>query len=355
VWFFVKAFPVATIRAVASEADVSIATVSRVLNNSGSVSQSIRQRVLDAAGRLQYGAAKQLATSFIALAYTGRTSLASPYDVAILEGMGKALEATNFDLVIMQLKQERRPNESAAQLLTRKGVRAAVLRTTADTRNTCIELAKDGFPSIVVGDCFKDEQSVNYMYADSRATSQQAVEHLISLGHRRIAIVVSHVPDHDHQDRLSGYQQALKEHSIEIDPKLIHRVWAMRPNGAQVIRTMMSIPDRPTAIFIADPLVAVGAINQAHEMGVKIPDDVSIVGFDDTDTRNNIYPKMSAICQDARQLGYEAGKALAERLADNLSAPIQMAYPTWMELHDTAGQPPASAVRVLPDGARLSD
>ena len=192
------------------------------------------------------------------------------------------------------------------------------------------------------------------MYADSRPTSHQVVEHLISLGHRRIAIVISHVPDHDHQDRLLGYQQALREHSIEIDPKLVHRVWAMRPT-AQVIRSLMSLPDRPTAIFVADPLVAVGAINQAHEMGVKIPDDVSIVGFDDADTRNNVYPKMSAICQDARQLGHEAAKALAERLTENLSAPIQMAYPTWMELHDTVGQPPAVAVRVLPDGLRLSD
>jgi len=346
---------VATIRAVASEADVSIATVSRVLNNSGSVSTSVRQRVLEAAGRLQYGATRQPAMNYIALAYTGRTSLSSPYDVAILEGMGKALESTGLDIAMIQLKQERRPNESAAQMLARKGVRAAVLRTTADTRLTCIELAKDGFPSIVVGDCFADEPAVSYMYADSLPTSQQVVEHLISLGHRRIAIVISHVPDHDHQDRLTGYQQALSEHSIEIDPKLIHRVWAMRPNGAQVIRSLMSMPDRPTAIFIADPLVAVGAINQAHEMGVKIPDDVSIVGFDDTDARNNVYPKMSAICQDARQLGYEAAKALAERMSDNIAAPIRTAFPTWMELHDTAGQPPATAVRVLPDGVRLSD
>ena len=117
----------------------------------------------------------------------------------------------------------------------------------------------------------------------------------------------------------------------------------------------MSIPDRPTAIFIADPLVAIGAINQAHEMGVKIPDDVSIVGFDDADSRTNIYPKMSAICQDARQLGYEAARALTQQLTENTIVPVQAAYPTWMELHGTVGPPPAVAVRVLPDGMRLSE
>ena len=94
-------------------------------------------------------------------------------------------------------------------------------------------------------------------------------------------------------------------------------------------------------------------INQAHEMGVKIPDDVSIVGFDDADTRNNVYPKMSAICQDAKQLGYEAAKALAQGVLENTISPVRMACPTWMELHGTVGQPPVSAERVLPDGSRL--
>jgi DNA-binding LacI/PurR family transcriptional regulator len=346
---------VATIRRVASEADVSIATVSRVLNNSGTVSRDIRERVLEVADRLQYGGGRRSASASIALAYTGPSSLGSPYDIAVIEGMADGVAAAGFDLVITQITQERRPSETAARFLARKGVRGAVLRTTADTRHVCVELAKDGFPSIVVGDCFKDEPSVNYMYADSRPTSHQAVEHLISIGHRRIAIVVSHVLDNDHHDRLLGYEQALKEHGIEVDPKLIHRVVAQRPNGAQVMRTLISLRDRPTAIVFADPLVAVGAINQVHEMGVKIPEDVSIIGFDDTDTRNFVYPKMSAICQDAHQLGYEAAKAIAQGLLEGSTSPVRKAFPTWLELHGTVGQPPAEAIRVLPDGSRLSN
>src|SRR4051794_1643554 len=97
---------VATIRAVASEADVSIATVSRVWNNTGAVSQDVRERVLEVAGRLRYGAARRTMTNFIALAYTGPSSLSSPYDSAILEGVSEAVEAAGFDLVITQIKQE---------------------------------------------------------------------------------------------------------------------------------------------------------------------------------------------------------------------------------------------------------
>src|SRR5439155_17590619 len=179
-----------------------------VLNNSGTVSENVRQRVLGVAGRLGYSGARRSMTNFIALAYTGQSSPTSPYDVAALEGMSKAAEESGFDVAIVRLQADRRPGETYAQVLQRKGIRAALLRTTASTRQICVELADEGFPSIVIGDCFTDEPAVSYICADSRPTSYQAVEHLISLGHRRIAIAISHVPDHDHQDRLLGYEQA---------------------------------------------------------------------------------------------------------------------------------------------------
>ena len=341
-----------TLRRVASEADVSIATASRVLNSSGVVSDNARHRVLEAASKLRYSGLRRSVGNYLALAYTGQSSVTSPYDVAILGGMFKAADEDKFDLAVIRLQHDRKSGESFSQLLQRKCVRAVVLRTNAETRSICRELAQEGFPSIVVGDCFKDEP-VNYLYCDSRPTSCQAIEHLISLGHRRIAIAVSHIPDNDHNDRLAGYERALKNHQIEVDPRLVYRVVPKRPNGAQVIRHLMSIPDRPTAIFIADPLVAVGAINQAHEMGVRIPQDVSIVGFDDTDSRNNVFPTMSAVCQDTRQLGYEAGRSLAQILADESSGPVQKTLPTWLELHQTTGCAPADPLRVLPDGSRV--
>jgi DNA-binding LacI/PurR family transcriptional regulator len=354
--------PLATVREIAREAEVSIATVSRVLNNTATVSPDVRDRVLDVAGRLRYGATRRSATNYIALAYTGPSSLGSPYDIAILAGMSEAAEAADLDLVVTQLKPPARGSgETPAQILARKGIRGAVLRTTTDTRHVCAALARDDFPSVVVGERFgDDEPRVSFLYADSRPTSQQAVEHLISVGHRRIAVVLNMVVDNDHEDRLHGYEQAHREHGLAVDPRLVLRVGAQRPNGAQVIRTVMSMRDRPTAVFIADPPIAVGAINQAHEMGVRIPDDLSILGFDDTDTRNEVYPTMSAICQDAHRLGFEAAKALARRLAappgtDGDTAPLRAAHPTWLELHGTVGQPPATAVRVLPDGSRINE
>src|SRR2546421_7307702 len=117
---------VSTIRAVASEADVSIATVSRVFNNTGAVSADVRDRVLKVADRLRYGAARRNMTNYIALAYTGPSSISSPYDSAIMEGVSEAAEAAGFDLVITQIKKERRSNETATQFLARKEIRGVL-------------------------------------------------------------------------------------------------------------------------------------------------------------------------------------------------------------------------------------
>jgi DNA-binding LacI/PurR family transcriptional regulator len=345
---------VATIRKVASEADVSIATVSRVLNARGPVSDGVRQRVLHAANRLGYGLPRRSTTNFIALAYTGRSSLSSPYDTALLDGMAEAAsESSSVDLAIVRLQIDREAGESYAQMLRRKGIKAAVLRTNAETRSICVELTKDAFPCIVVGDRFPD-QPVSFIFCDSRPSSYQAVEHLISLGHRRIAIAVSHIPDSDHLDRLESYEQAMRDHGLEIDPKLVLRVWAMRPNGAQVLRSIMSLSDRPTAVYVADPLVAVGLINQAHAMGVRIPEDLSVIGFDDADARHNVFPEMSAVCQDARQMGYEAMTALTQMVLDEHGEQVRKTMPTWLELHGTTAQPPVEPVRILPGGTRIS-
>jgi len=332
----------ATIRQVAKKADVSIATVSRVLNNTSSVSDEIKMKVHAVINQLGYvSSVGRRPTSNIGLVYTGPTSPGSPYDAALFEGINKAMVDANYDLVVLNLQRDKKPNESYTQFFLRKAIRGVVLRTTSRTRHICTAIAGEGFPSIVVGDHF-DEPNVNYLYGDSRQTSYQAIEHLITLGHRRITIAISAIEDSDHTDRLEGYKQALAEHDIEIDPKLIHRIPAQRPDGAQVIRKLMGMAAPPTAVFVTDPNVAVGTINQAHRMGIRIPEDLSILGFDDTDVRNNTYPQMTAICQDAQQLGYEAFMAIVQKLSGSNSHQVRRTLPTWLEFHDTTGKPPVS-------------
>jgi len=345
----------ASIRTVAKEAGVSIATVSRVLNSHTTVGREARTRVLTAANKLGYvSAVGKRATAYLAFAYTGPSSFNSPYDAMLMAGISEAMDETDYDLAVLNPQRGKKRSESYSQYFLRKGVRGVILRTTAGTRSVCHTIAEEGFPSIVVGSRF-EQPGINYVYGDSLPTSKQAVEHLISLGHRRIGITLGLVEDSDHADRFEGYRQALAGYGIEADPKLMFRVPAQRPDGAQLIKRILSGPHPPTSLYITDPAVVIAVVNQAHRMGVKVPDDLSIIGLDDGDDRKDVYPQLTAVCQDALQLGYEAFSALTRMIGPGCErrAPTRMAMPTWLEVHDTTGPPPGRPIRVLPDGTRV--
>jgi len=345
-----------TIRKVASDANVSIATVSRVLNNNPGVSQDVRNRVLESVNRCGYVAnVGRRATSFLAWAYTGPSSWGSAYDAAICEGLASAMDESELDLVLLNVHRDKRAGESYTQFFLRKGVRGVLLWTTKRTRDVCEQISEEGFPALVLGDKFEDSP-VDYIYCDSHSTSMQGMEHLIALGHRRIALAISDIiEDSDHADRLTAYETSLREASIELDRKLYFHVPASRPDGAQIIRSMMSMAEPPTAVFVTDPSVAVGALNECHKLGISVPDDLSVLGFDDTDVRYRVYPNMTAVCQDARRLGYEAFKLLSPNIGeDNHSKTIQETYGTWLEINGTTGQPSSKRARFLPDVTRMA-
>ncbi len=348
-----------TIRKVAKDASVSIATVSRVLNNQPGVSEDVRSRVLESVNRCGYIAnVGRRATMFVALAYTGPSSVASPYDAALCAGMVAAMDESDLDLVFLNMNRDKRSNETYTQYFLRKGARGVILRTTHRTRNICEEITAEGFPCLVVGDHF-DGDNVSYVYCNSKISSQQGIEHLIGLGHRRIALAISDlVQDSDHMDRREAYELTLKEHGIELDKRLYFRIPPSRPDGAQVIRKMISMSEPPTAVFVTDPYVAMGALNEALRMGIRVPADLSILGFDDSDVRNYVYPRMTAICQDAQQLGIEAFRAIESMIQrrnakDGQLETIQDALPTWLEVNDTTGKPSYNPVQIMPDGTRV--
>ncbi|HEX8341222.1 MAG TPA: LacI family DNA-binding transcriptional regulator [Tepidisphaeraceae bacterium] len=328
----------ASVRTIARNAGVSITTVSRVLNNHPQVSEGVRQRVLDASNQTGYTqTVGRKSTTNIALLYTGESSLGSPFDGAILAGMSQGMEEHGYDLMILDARRSRNAGETLTQMMLRKGIRGAVVRTTSATRGTVEMLAAEGFPFVVAADRF-DDPAVSYVYSDSIAASREATEHLIGLGHRRIGMCLNIVDDSDHLDRLEGFRQALAGHDIELDSRDVLRSPANREGGVQLLRRVMSRADRPTALFLADPITAVGLLSEARRSGVSIPADLSVVGFDDADLRYMVCPELTAVCQDASALGREAFVAL-HGLLDDDKTPVRKALPTWLEIHGSTASP----------------
>ncbi len=342
-----------TIRKVAEKAGVSIATVSRVVNGSTAVAPDLRDRVLAAVSQCGYSptVGRRVAAS-IALVYTGPFTVGSPYDAACIEGIVSAMLESDYDINIVHLRRDKSSSETYSQFFLRKGIRGAILRSTSADRDIASKIADEGFPAVVLGDHF-DHPRLAFAYNESRTASIEGVEHLISLGHKRIAFAANETEDGDHIDRLEAYRQTLQKHEI-YDPLLEFRVPAHRLDGGQLIRKIMSLSSPPTAVFIADPLTADGAINEAHKLGLEIPGELSILGFDDTDSRYAVYPTMTAICQDSRELGRLAFELLVRHCTlQPDERETEVLGRAWLEINHTTGRALIRPIRVLPSGERI--
>ncbi|MCC6426541.1 MAG: LacI family DNA-binding transcriptional regulator [Phycisphaerales bacterium] len=345
-----------SVRKIAKKAGVSVATVSRALNNHASVGAETRERVLAVASSVGYSPpASRRITTAIGLAYPAEPVRPDygAFESALLTGILRGLNELRYDLKIVAMQRDKLPNESYTQFFARKGIRGVILRSFSGTRPICEAIAEEGFPSIVVADRF-DNPRVNYVCTDSKDDSRRALQHLISLGHSRIALAVHRIPDTDHEDRRRAYIEALSDNGVEPDPNLMFEIYASTEGGAAVVTQIASLSAPPTAIFFTDPLASVGAMRRCQELGIRVPQDLSIIGFDDSDIRHHVFPSMTAVCQDANMLGYESARWLTAMLAGQAHAQLRKVYPTMFEINKTTTPPSDAPVRVLPDGTRVA-
>ncbi|GJM24425.1 MAG: LacI family transcriptional regulator [Phycisphaerae bacterium] len=328
-----------SVRQIAREAGVSITTVSRALNNDRNVSEKTREMVLAIANKSGYiSRVGRKSTSNIAMTYTGREMIASAFDFAVLEGISEGVDEHHLDLMILKPQRDKSSEETFSQYFMRKGVRGVILRTSAETMHVCEQIVAEGFPAIVLSERF-DNKAVSYIDCCSEEETTRAVDYLFSLGHRRIAFGMNTIPDCDHFDRLQGYEASLKAHDAPIDQSLIFRNPANLIGGATILKMAMTMANPPTALVLADPQLAIGAINKAHELGIHIPNDLSIIGFDDGDARFSVYPTMTAVCQDARALGREATRALSGMLGRENGQRIRQSVSCFLEIHHSTAPP----------------
>ncbi len=346
-----------SVRHIAKKVGVSVATVSRALNNEVGVDPATRERILSVANKSGYSpSVGKRITTVVGLVYPGepvRPDYGS-FESALLNGILRGVAEQRFDVKLISIQRDKIAGEAYTQFFMRKGVRGVILRTVDAQRRTVIDVASEGFPSIVVADRF-DEPQVNFIACDSRDDSRRAVEHLIHLGHRRIALVIHNVSDTDHRDRRDGYAEAHREHGIEVDPSLAVEVHGgSMDGGSAAVTRLLTMPNPPTAVFFTNPLATVGGLRRCHELGVSVPGELSIVGFDDSDTRQHTWPVYASVCQDASMLGYEASLWLTRSLASGDRTPMRLVRPTFLEINKSTARPPNVAVRILPDGSRAS-
>ncbi|HBS29002.1 MAG TPA: hypothetical protein DEB06_06030 [Phycisphaerales bacterium] len=337
----------ASVRDIAARAGVSVATVSRALNDLPNVNGETRERVLEAARQMGYvKSSSTVVSDVVALAYPGDAVRADygAFDSSLMFGILRGLNAHRYDITILNIGRDRAPREDYASFFRRKGVKGVILRSFEDSREECEAIAEAGVPSVVVADRFENPK-VNFICTESRSDSRRAVEHLIRLGHRRIALGVHYVHDTDHTDRCEGYREALEASGVEFDPSLLVDLVADMNGGANAVRYLMNLRDPPTAIFFTDPMATLGGMNACREMQIRVPQDLSIVGFDDSDLRHHAFPPFTAVCQDASLLGYEAARWLVRRVRGDSDEPLRSIRQTTFEINQTTSTPPVRGER----------
>lgn len=329
-----------TVRDIASVAGVSAASVSRALRNPGSVSDRTRELVRGALVKIESGQGQGRDFSLPAIGCLFVDSTSGPrfsgFDATIWGGVARSAISHGTEVVLLNVDR-RAPGETIAEMIRSRGVGALAVRLDAAAAGMLDEIADAGVPTLVVAHKH-DHPGVGYIRIASRETSRDAVSHLVNLGHRRIAFCRNIVADQDHTNRAEGYRDALRAHGLDEDPALELAVPADADGGISAIDRLLALPDPATAVYFADPLPTIGALRRLHELGVRVPDAFSVVGFDDDNARVLGVPVYTAVCQDAPTMAAMTGQMLCRMMRSGASAaPPRIDLESYFEVNQSTG------------------
>jgi DNA-binding LacI/PurR family transcriptional regulator len=305
-------------RDVAKMAGVSRTTVSFVLNDVPGVkiSEETRQRVLEAARQLNYyptAAARSLAsgkTHRIGLILgEGQERLAADaFLPTFLQGVTASVHQRGY-LLMLQLAEDVPSHEAYVRLIREQQVDGVILSGPRSDDPLLPQLAEERFPLILHGQL--DGFDFPCVDVENHAGAYQAVNHLVALGHRRISFISNAPLSYSGtQDRFAGYRRALAEHDIAQDAALVRTAAFLPQSGWAAMKELLDLDDRPTAVFAAGDVVALGAMSAAHAAGLRIPDDVAVMGFDDIFLAAHAHPPLSTVRVPAYGLGWTAAEVL---------------------------------------------
>ncbi|HWU75879.1 MAG TPA: LacI family DNA-binding transcriptional regulator [Rhodanobacter sp.] len=306
-----------TISDVAHAARTSKKTISRVLNNDPDVNESTRQRVLATVAALNYrplASARSLASNrsfMIGLLYDNRSP---SYIMEVQAGVLEACEAQHYSMMVQPLVSTAADFVGRVEDILSRHQPDGLILTPPITDHPLLldHLRKNGLPFASIAPRHHDN-CIGVMLREREAAAAM-VEHLVSLGHRRIAHILGD-PEHGAGIwRLAGYRDGLARAGLKEDPAYMVQGRFSFESGVDAMRQLLALPNRPTAIFAADDDMAVGAIWAAAEAGVSVPRDMSICGFDDTTIATQVWPPLTTIHQPVREMGRRATQELLLRV-----------------------------------------
>tara|TARA_R110002049_G_scaffold27321_2_gene94268 strand:- start:487959 stop:488966 length:1008 start_codon:yes stop_codon:yes gene_type:complete len=300
-----------TIQDIADRANVSKATVSRVLNNSSAVNEDKRQAVLDAMQLLGFKPnvfARGLASGQSMTIGVLTQNIGSPFYDTITQGIIQGLEGTGYSPIIVDGEWTRNKETEVIQTLLGRKVDGLIL-VGGDVPVKELGALRDQIPTVVVGRDIEGWGN-QCVYIGNFDAAYEATKFLIDFGHRDIAIIRGIQSHPDAIDRFNGYSKALSDHGIELDPELVCEGSFSGSSGVLAINSLLSRGKHFTAVFAANDMVAFGARLALYRKGIRVPEDVSLIGFDDQAESSFMVPPLTSVRQPAAEMGSAAAKAI---------------------------------------------
>jgi LacI family transcriptional regulator len=303
-----------TLEEIAKLSGVSRSTVSRVINDHPHVRDQVRERVwqvIRETGYQPHAAARSLVTRRtrvvgVIIPEAVTTLFTDPFFPLFLRGVTETCNAHRYYLMLSLFDDPAGQEEMYRRVIRSGHLDGVVVASTRMDDPIVSKLLRDGFPFVMVGR-YPDER-VNYVDIDNIGGARMAVEHLIRLGHRRIATIAGPLNMPAGRDRLLGYQQALAAHRIPTEEALIAEGDFSRDSGMMCMQKLLSAS--PTAVFVASDTMAAGALQAIRRVNLQVPNDIAVVGFDDVSVAATVEPSLTTVRQPIEKLGSIATEVL---------------------------------------------
>lgn len=332
----------ATINDVAKLAGVGVGTVSSVLNNSRPVNQETRNKVLDAINKLDFipnPSGRRLSmgkTHTIAVIITYFT-LASQFER--LRGVMSVIAESDYDISLFAVETIPQRNKVFQTVPRRGRVDGMLIFSIQPTKEDLRRIRQQGIPAVLVE---AYHPSLPHIFLDDVAAARNAVQHLIDLGHRKIAYISEYLDDlfssGFSRNRYVGYRQALEVAGLPVRPEYHLQGWHSRENGRQKGIELLNLPDPPTAIFCFSDELALGVLEAARDLNLKVPDDLSVIGYDDIELAH--FAQLTTVNQHLFDSGVQGVELLINTIEKPDTPPQQLQLPTELVIRSTAASPP---------------
>jgi len=322
-----------SIEDVARLSGVSITTVSRVINKAPTVKEKHRIKVMDAIKQLQYQpsvVAQRLATgksNVVALVIPRYEGIFySFYALELIRGIGTLCETMKLDF-LLHLTDSRSP-------LNLKGVGGIIFADIIANRQQLGEAIQAGIPSIVINH-YVEDIDITCFAIDNVGGAESAVDYLVGLGHKRIAHITGDVVTQAASQRLEGYKRALARNNIPVEESYIFKTDYSRGQARTAAEKLLGMPNSPTAVFVASDSMALEVMAVAKESGKNIPQDLSIVGFDDNPSGLYGPVSLTTIRQPLVRMAEESVKELVALIADKNRKKKKIILPTELVIRES--------------------